>query len=131
MTAIPNNTLLDDLHLARFLKVTDLTERWKVAELTVTISRMTNEETIPNPRDVDPETRKPRVEMQPVLYFKTKNGAEFPRGYLVSSKVDVQSLKSATGASTVGELIGKRIVILVAEHKGKAVLRISPMPPME
>ena len=89
---------------------------------------MTHEETIPNPRDVDPDTRKPRVVTQPVLYFQTKSGAEFPRGYLLSAGVDVASLKSATGAHTVGDLTGKRIGITVGEHKHQAVLRISPQP---
>jgi hypothetical protein len=136
MTTIQPNTLLDDLHPSRFLKVTDLTERWKVAQITVAISRMTTEETIPNPADVDPATRKPRVVMQPVLYFKQKaklpaisEAPEFPRGYLLAAQVDVQSLKSATGAATVGDLIGKRITITVGEHKRKAVLRISPTTP--
>jgi len=140
MTTIPQNTLLDDLHPARFLKVTDLTDRWKVAQVTVTISRMTTEETIPNPSDVDPATRKPRVVMQPVLYFLQKptkgienisQPPEFPRGYLLSAAIDVQSLKTATQAQTVGELIGKRITIVLGEHKRKAVLRISPNKPIE
>lgn len=131
MTAQPiaPNTLLDDLHPSRFLKVADLTERWKVAQLTVTISRMTSEETVPNPREIDPETRKPRIVMQPVLYFLTRQGGEFPRGYLLSAGVDVESLKAATGAKTTGELIGKQIIIHVGEHKGKAVLRIAPTAP--
>jgi hypothetical protein len=129
-TPIAPNTLLDDLHPSRFLKVTDLRDRWKVTQLTVTISRMTQEETVPNPKDIDELTRKPRVVMQPVLYFKTKTGAEFPRGYLLSAQVDVQSLKTATQAGTVGELVGKKIVIIIGEHKKQAVLRISPLPPM-
>ena len=128
MTTIPTTTLLDDLHPSRFLKVTDLTERWKVAELTVTIARMTTEETIPQPNDIDPATKKPRVIMQPVLYFQTKAGTEFPRGYLLAAQVDVQSLKTATSAETVGDLIGKRITITIGEHRHKAVLRISPKP---
>lgn len=128
MNTIPPETLLDDLHPARFLKVADLLERWKVQQITVTISRVTREETIPNPADIDPATRKPRVVIQPVLYFQTKTGAEFPRGYLLSAQVDIQSLKAATGAQTVGDLIGKRITITVGEHKRKAVLRISPHP---
>jgi hypothetical protein len=129
MTTIPANTLLDDLHPARFLKVADLLERWKVQSVTVEISRMTQEETIPNPRDIDPHTHKPAIKVQPVLYFKTKSGAEFPRGYLLSAAVDVESLKASTGAQTVGELVGKKIKIQVGEHKGKAVLRISPTAP--
>jgi hypothetical protein len=133
---IDNSTRLDDLHPSRFLKVTDLTERWKVAQLTVTIARIMSEETIPNPKDLDPTTAdrnnpngKPRIVNQPVLYFQTKNGAPFPRGYLVSAQVDIQSLKSATKAETVGEMIGKKITIILGEHRKKAVLRISPMPP--
>jgi len=141
------NTLLDDLHPARFLKVSDLLERWKVQQVAVTISRMTPEETIPNPKDIDPATAdsknpngKPRIVMQPVLYFLQKptkgienisKPPEFPRGYLLSAQVDVQSLKSATGAHTVGELINKRVIIFVGEHKRQAVLRISPTAPEE
>lgn len=128
---IPSNTLLDDLHPARFLKVGDLLDRWKVQSVTVTISRMTHEETIPNPRDIDPATRKPVVKVQPVLYFKTKAGTEFPRGYLLSAGIDVESLKTSTGAGTVGELIDKKIKIIVGQHKGKAVLRIDQQPVKE
>lgn len=131
MTTLSPSTLLDDLHPARFLKVSDLLERWKVQSLPVTISRLAQEETIPNPRDIDPATNKPRVVTQPVLYFLQKDGAEFPRGYLLSAGVDVESLKSATKAQTVGELIGKRILITVGQHKGKAVLRIAPTAPKE
>ena len=126
---IQPNTLLDDLHPKRFLQVSDLLERWNVQQLTVTISRMMSEETVPNPKDVDPQTNKPRVVMQPVLYFKTKTGTEFPRGYLVSAQVDVESLKSATSARTAGEVIGKKIIITVGEHRKQAVLRIAPVAP--
>lgn len=123
---IAPTTLLDDLHPARFLKVTDLLERWRVQSVTVTISRLAREETIPNVKDIDDNTHKPRVVIQPVLYFVTKNGDEFPRGYLLSAGVDVQSLKSTTGALTIADVIGKRITIMVGEHKHKAVLRIDP-----
>jgi len=132
------NTPLDDFQPARFLKASDLLERWKVQELTVTIARVMDESTIPNAKDLDPTTAdqwhpkgKPREVIQKVLYFKTKTGTEFPRGYLVSAKIDVQSLKTATKATTAGELIGKRIVIMAAEYNRQAVLRISPMPPMD
>jgi hypothetical protein len=138
MTTIPAAVLLDDLHPSRFLKVSDLLDRWHVQSITVTISRMTSEETIPNPKDLDETTRKPRVVMQPVLYFFQKQKdptatslIEFPRGYLLSSRVDVESLKSATGAHTIGDLIGKRIKITVGEHKRAAVLRIDPAPVAE
>jgi len=125
------NTRLDDLHPSRFLKVSDLLERWKVQSVAVTIAHIDKEPTTPNPKDIDEQTKKPRVVWQPVLYFQTKTGAPFPRGYLVSAQVDVQSLKSATKAETIAEVVGKKIVILVGEHRGKAVLRISAMPPME
>jgi hypothetical protein len=133
MTAqpIPANTRLDDLHPSRFLKVADLLERWKVQNVTVTISRLTMEETVPNPKDIDETTRKPRIVMQPVLYFTTKTGGEYPRGYLLSAKADVTALMSATNAETAGETIGKRITIITGEHKRQVVLRISPMPPQE
>jgi hypothetical protein len=127
-TPIPPATLLDDLHPKRFLQVSDLPDRWHVQSLVVTISRMTYEETVPNPRDLDPATRKPRVVVQPVLYFATKSGPEYSRGYLLSAAVDVASLKSTTSARTVGDLAGKRITITVGEHKHAAVLRISPQP---
>jgi len=123
------STRLDDLHPSRFLKVTDLTERWKVAQLPVTIAHITKEETVPNPKDIDPDTKKPRVIWQPVLYFQTKTGAPFPRGYLLSAQVDVQSLKSATGAETIAEAIGKKIIITVGEHRKQSVLRIAPVAP--
>jgi hypothetical protein len=121
-------TLLDDLHPSRYIKPADLIDRWHVQQVTVTISRMTNEDTIPNPRDIDPDTHQPRVVVQPVLYFATRDGREFPRGYLLSAATDVQSLKSSTGAHTVGELTGKRIIIALAEWKHKSVLRIDPKP---
>lgn len=128
---IPDNTLLDDLKPSRFLRVEDLTERWKVQSLTVTIVRVVWEETTPNPKDIDPETKKPRVVDQPVLFFKNKKGEEFPRGFLVSAKEHIAELKSATGAKTKGDLIGKRITIVIGEHKKQPVLRISPDAPPE
>ena len=131
MSAIAPTTLLDDLHPARFLKVSDLLERWKVQQITVTISRLTNEETIPNPKDIDADTHKPRVIIQPVLYFNTKMGAEFPRGYLLSAKEDINALKTATGAHTVAELKDKKITLHVGEWKHKAVLRIDAQPVKE
>lgn len=128
---IPTTERLDDLHPSRFLKVTDLLDRWKVQSVIVTIARMTREETIPVLSDIDPETKKPRIVLQPVIYFQTKDGKEFPRGYLLSAGADVQSLKSATGAQTVGESIGKKIKIMIGEHRKKAVLRIDPNPVKE
>jgi hypothetical protein len=130
------NTRLDDFHPARFLKVSDLRDRWKVEQITMTICRVMDEPTIPSPKELDPTTAdranpngKPRVVMQKVLYFATRAGAEWPAGYLLSAKVDTESLKSATSAETAGELIGKRIIVFVGEHRKQAVLRISPVPP--
>ena len=133
MTAQPYDpkTPLMDLHPSRFLKVEDLQTRWKVQQLTVTISHITQEETVPNPSDVDPATRKPRIILQPVLYFQTKTGAPFPRGYLLSAQVDVASLMSATNGETIGDVIGKKIIIYIGEHRKKEVLRISPTAPEE
>jgi len=97
-----------------------------------------DEPTVPNAKDLDPTTAdaknprgKPRIVMQKVLYFLTKHGTEWQSGYLLSAKVDDESLKKATKAETAGELIGKRVVIIVGEHNKQAVLRISPMPPMD
>lgn len=132
---IDPNTPIDDLHPARFLKVSDLLERWKVQNITVEIALLQWETTIPNPKDLDPATAdqrnpkgKPREVTQPVLYFRTKSGEIFPRGYLVSSKADTESLKSATQAVKVGDMLGKRITIKVGEHRHQAVLRIDPQP---
>ena len=131
MTTISPTTLLDDLHPSRFLKVADLLERWMIQQLTVTISRLANEDTIPNPKQLDPATHKPVVITQPVLYFTAKSGQEFPRGYLLSAGADIQALKSATGAREVQDLTSKKITIKVSEWKGKAVLRIDPKPVVE
>jgi hypothetical protein len=127
---IQPDTLLDDLHPKRFLQVSDLLERWQVQQMTVRVTRMNKEETVPNPKDIDPQTNKPRIVWQPVIYFKIKGRPdEWPSGYLLSAQIDVQSLKSSTGARTSGEVIGKKIIIFVGEHRKQAVLRISPVPP--
>ena len=136
---IDPNTLIDDLHPSRFLKVADLIDRWKVTEMTIKITRMTHEPTTPNPNDLDPTTAdrqhpngKPRVVIQPVIYFipKIDRSQEFPRGFLLSAQVDIQSIKTATKATTTGELIGKKVVIILGKHHKQQVLRISPIPPM-
>ena len=108
--------------------MSDLLDRWKVQSLTVSIAEIRAESTIPNPKDIDETTHKPREVVQPVLYFKTKDGATFPRGYLLSARVDIESLKSTTGASTTGEVVGRKIKITTGTHKGRAVLRIDPAP---
>lgn len=123
------DTLIDDLNPSRFLKPTDLTERWKVQSLTVTIARVAEEDTWPSMQDIDPNTRKPKVKRAYVLYFNGKSGGEFPRGMLINANENITALKAATGARTVGEMIGKRITIIVGEFRKKPVLRISPEPP--
>ena len=135
-STIPGDVLITDLKPPRFLKVDDLTDRWRVQQLAVTISRLTYEETVPNPKDLDPDTKdernprgKPRVILAPVLYFKTKAGTEFPRGMLLGARINITNLRLATGAKTVGELIDKRITIQAGEHKGRPALRISPAAP--
>jgi hypothetical protein len=128
---ISPNTLIDDLHPFRFLKVIDFKERWNIVELIVTVANVQQEETIPKPADIDPVTNKPRIVWQPVLYFNTKGGEVFPRGYLLASRVDVDSLKKSTGVRTMGELVGKKILIKLGEHKKNIVLRISPEPVKE
>ncbi len=124
-------TLLDDFHPSRFLKVADLLSRWKVQQITVTISRVTEEETTPSLKDIDPATRAPRKVWQPAFYFLTKSGKEWPSAYLLSAKVDIESLKTATRAETADQLPNKRVTIKVSEHRSQAVLRIDPTPPAE
>ena len=126
---VPGDTLIDDLNPSRFLKPADLTERWHVQSLTVTILRIAEEDTWPSMNDIDPITRKPKVKRAYVLYFKNRDGGEFPRGMLISASENVTALKAATGAKTVGEMIGKRITIIVGEFRHKPVLRISPETP--
>ena len=119
MTTLSPETLLIDLQPTRFLKVQDLQLRWKVTEITVTIASVTKEEVEPRPG---------QKEMQPVLYFKTKSGTIYPQGFLLAARMNVEALASATGAKTVGEAIGKKILIIIGQHKGKDVLRIDPKP---
>jgi hypothetical protein len=130
---LPDSTPLDDLHPARFLKPADLLDRWKTHSIVVTVARVQMEETVPNPRDTVPDPANPsrkiaRTVIQPVLYFLTKTGDEFPRGYLLSAKVDIESIKTSTGAQTTGELKSRKIRIIVGEHKHSAVLRIDASP---
>ena len=138
MTDIPASVLLLDLKPERFLQVDDLIERWGLEQITVTISRLAYEDTVPNPRDLDPDTKdaqhprgKPRVVIEPVMYFLTKHGTEWPHGMLLAAKVNTRNLRAATGARCVGDLIAKRVTIVIGVHKGEKVLRISPTAPIE
>lgn len=124
------DTLFMDLKTPRFLTPEDLTERWKVQSVDVEISRFTVEDTWPSMKDIDPATKKPKVKEATVMYFKsTKTGQEYSRGMMIDAKENRDALKEATGAKTVGDLIGKRVTIIVGEFRKKPVLRISPTPP--
>jgi hypothetical protein len=110
---------LDNLFPSRFLKPCNLLT-WNVSRIAVTIDHLQEEEVQPKPG---------QVEWKPVLYFRNKNGAVHPQGYLLSAKADKDALKTATGAQTIGALAGKRITIKLDEFRGRAVLRIDPAPP--
>ena len=127
---IPNDTLFMDLKTPRFLVVEDLTERWKIQSMDVEIFRFAIEDTWPSMKDIDPDTKKPKVKEATVMYFKsTKTGKEYPRGMMIDAKENRDALQAATKAKTVGDMIGKRITIYVGEWRKKPVLRISPTPP--
>jgi len=127
-TNIAPETLLDDLHPSRFLKVADLLDRWHVQQVIVTISRMTSERQSQPVRHRPGDQEAPRSDAA-CSVLPDQDQSRIPRGYLLSAGVDVESLKAATNARTAGELIGKKIIIKVGEHKRKAVLRISPVAP--
>lgn len=128
---IPAETLFIDLKTPRFLTPEDLTERWKVQSLAVTISRFAVEDTWPSMKDIDPQTKKPKVKEATVMYFKTRTGDEYPRGMMIDAKENRDALREATGAKTVADCIGKRITITLGEFRKKPVLRISPTPPTQ
>jgi hypothetical protein len=115
---ISKDRKITSLFPTRFLKPAQLIA-WQVTSLIVTIARIVEEEVSPKPHI---------TEWKPVLYFMGKNGSEHPQGYLLSAKVDAESLTSATNAETIEELPGKQIRIMLSEYRGKAVLRIDPQP---
>jgi len=111
----PVSKALGDYFPGRFIKADDLI-RWKVNDVTVTVSNAQEEEVRPH-RNRPPDWRL-------VLYFKTKTGEQFPRGYLVSAKADIQTLKDA-GFQAVGDLLNHQLIISLADHNGQATLRLS------
>jgi len=113
----PDRTI-GSLFPTRFLKPAQLIA-WKVTSLIVKISRVVEEEVQPKPG---------QTEWKTVIYFKTKNGSEYPQGYLLSAKIDSENLASATKAELIQELPGKQIKIHLAEYRGKSVLRIDAHP---
>lgn len=115
---ISNDRTLGSLFPTRFLKPAQLIA-WKVTEIIVTISRIVEEQVQPKPN---------QVEWKTVLYFMAKNGHEHPQGYLLSAKIDSESLARSTRVELVGELPGKQIRIKLDEYRGKSVLRIDPEP---
>ena len=101
---VPNQgKLLDDYFPSRFLKAHDFF-RWRVTEYLVTISRAVEEEVTPRPGE---------KEWKLVLYFSTKDGEEYPRGYLVSAKADVDVLRGM-GVVAVRDLVGVRVLVCLA-----------------
>ena len=52
----------------------------------------------------------------------------YEKGYLISAKVDAESLVSSTGEQLIANVTGKLIKIKLAEFRGKSVLRIDPDP---
>lgn len=116
---LPADTLLLDLQPTRFLKVQDLRDRWNVDEVIVTIANVQRETVEPKPG---------HKEVQPVLYFKTKDGSVYPQGFLLAARVNVTNLAEATGARTIGEAIGKKVTIYIDKHRDQDVLRISDQP---
>lgn len=106
---------LMDYFPSRFLRVDDLHE-WKINELSVEVTRAI-EEPVQAPGMAE--------QYKLVLYFKTKTGEAYPRGYLVSAKADVEALASH-GCLVVGDLAGKRITIFISDWRGQPVLRIKP-----
>ena len=113
---VPNQgKLLDDYFPSRFLKAHDFF-RWRVTEYLVTISRAVEEEVTPRPGE---------KEWKLVLYFSTKDGEVYPRGYLVSAKADVDVLRGM-GVVAVRDLVGVRVLVCLDEWRGKSVLRLRP-----
>lgn len=115
---IKNDRQINSLFPTRFLKPAQLLA-WKVTEIIVTISRIVEEE-------VQPKLN--QIEWKAVLYFMSKNGSEHPQGYLLSAKVDAESLTTSTGAQSVGDIPGKQIKIKLDTFRHKSVLRIDPEP---
>jgi hypothetical protein len=108
-----------NLFPARFLRPDHLVA-WGVTQIVVTIDHLQEEEVTPHPGQP--------AEWKPVLYFRTKTGTVHPQGFLLSAKIDAESLGSATASTTIGDLAGKQIVIQLSSWKNKTVLRISPQP---
>ena len=109
---------ISSLFPTRFLKAAQLLT-WMVTEIVVTIARIQEEEVSPKPN---------QTSWKPVLYFKTKDNGEYGKGYLISAKVDAESLVSSTGEQLIADVTGKQIKIKLAEFRGKSVLRIDPDP---
>lgn len=108
MTTQPNTRPIDpkrsltDLFPTRFLKAQQLVT-WGVNQIYVIIDSIQEEEVLPHPGEP--------AEWKPVMYFLDKNGKLHPQGYLLSAHTDVDALRSATGAETIADLVGKRVSI--------------------
>ena len=111
---------LGQLIPTRFLKVSNLLA-WGVTSVVVTVDHLQEEEVTPKPGQPP--------EWKPVLYFRNRQGAIHPQGYLLSAKADLASLTAATNAISVGDLAGKRAKIKIDTWRGRQVLRIDADPP--
>jgi hypothetical protein len=75
---------------------------------------------------VETEPRPGVKQMQPALYFE-----RIKTPYLLATKADLDTLRTAYNVHTIGELIGLRVTIHVTEGRdGQAVLRIKPIRPV-
>lgn len=110
------STPITELLPERFLKVSMLIN-WKTQRITATISEITLEEVY--------EPGSGQTTMKPVIYLTGKDGRTFSSGYLLTNQADRAALMNATGASTVGEAIGKPITIMIDSYRGRKVLRIA------
>ncbi len=116
--SIDQDRTIGSMFPTRFLKAAQFLT-WMVTEIIVTIARIVEEEVSPKPN---------RLEWKPVLYFRTKTGEVYEKGYLISAKCDAESLVTATGEQLIADVTGKQIRIKLAEFRGKSVLRIDPEP---
>ena len=117
---IDTGKTLDTLFPARFLKAEQLIA-WNVTAITATIDHIQEEEVTPKPGQP--------AEWKPVIYLRSpRTGKVIETGYLLSAKVDLDSIKSSTSARTIADLIGKTITIKLATWKNDTVLRIDPTP---
>ena len=102
-----------------FLSPQDLIEKWHVKSMILTVARIRMQEI---------ESGSGQKGLVSVLYFFTQDGRLFPKGFLLSEKGELEALKESTGASTLGDLIGRQVRLQVRSRKGHSIIRISSRP---